>query len=791
MGVDFQVNVNVKTNGKEAVDALERQLTKLQNESVNIKVNTNGLSGSDVNKQFEQAGKQASSSFNKGMSSRKIGTPFDYATIKKANQKEIDSIAKEMRKSMPGLDTKTSDKWATEYVSKRQRAYDADVKAAQTAANKRAKLESDTEQRWQKNLYNQRQKEANEQKKAYAQKQKTTQQIKDSYWKQYFQNQNKRDPAFDDMKAYYLQQEKEFKELNNLDEKFKASQKQLSKYTSDSFGDSLKQKYGNTDSYARIIENLEKAKSLQANLNSEMSKGTGSNLDGMNADLNEMSSLVQKVTTEFNRLEQPISTLSATKAGDETLTWLKNNDRAAKEYGSTLETLAQKQKLAKTIGEAQSYKQEINAIKTEAARKGMVGTSPFTDLKRAVRQIAQFAGVYGMIQNVVFQVPRDIVQAVKDVNAAQIELTKVSDAPTSQLTSYWNEAADSAKKYGATISDVINSTADWSRLGYNLDEAKKLSDATTLIQKVGDNMTQESSSQGIISTLKGFQLDASEVTRIIDEVNEVANTQPIDTTGIFAGLERSASSMSAANNTLEQTIALITAANSVVQDPASVGTAFKTLSMRIRGAETELEEAGLDTDGMAESTAKLREEILALSGVDIMKDENTFKGTYDILDELSTKWQGLTDIQQASITELIAGKRQGNIMSALMSNFDIARETLNTALNDSSGSAEKELSNYQKGIQYSLDNMKASFQSFSTSAISSDLFKGIVDTGAGALDIITQLIDKFGILATTIGGFAIGKGISSFIKNFDQPTTTGCHGFPIFLCGSIMGEKVS
>lgn len=792
MGVDFQVNVNVKTNGKEAVDALERQLTKLQNESVNIKVNTNGLSGSDVNKQFEQAGKQASSSFNKGMSSRKIGTPFDYATIKKANQKEIDSIAKEMRKSMPGLDTKTSDKWATEYVSKRQRAYDADVKAAQSAANKRAKLESNTEQRWQKNLYNQRQKEAKEQEKVNTQQQKTQQQIKDSYWKQYFQNQNKRDPAFDDMKSYYLQQEKEFKELNNLDEKFKASQKQLSKYTSDSFGDSLKQKYGNTDSYARIIESLEKAKSLQTSLGSEMSKGiTSSNFDGVNADLKEMNSLVQKVTTEFNRLEQPISTLSATKAGDATLNWLKNNSKAAKEYGSALESLAQKQKQAKTYGEANSYAQEVNAIKARAAAEGKTGNSPFSDLKRDAGQIAQFAGVYGMIQNLAFQIPKDMIQAVKDINSAQIELSKVSDAPTNQLTAYWNEAADSAKKYGATISDVINSTADWSRLGYNLDEAKKLSDATTLMQKVGDNMTQESSSQGIISTLKGFQFDASEVTRIIDEVNEVANTQPIDTTGIFAGLERSASSMSDANNTLEQTIALITAANSVVQDPASVGTAFKTLSMRIRGAETELEEAGLDTDGMAESTAKLREEILALSGVDIMKDENSFKGTYDILDELSTKWQSLTDIQQASITELIAGKRQGNIMSALMSNFDIARETLNTALNDSSGSAEKELSNYQKGIQYSLDNMKASFQSFSTSAISSDLFKGIVDTGAGALDTITQLIDSFGILATTIGGFAIGKGISSFIKNFDQPTTTGCHGFPIFPCGSIMGENVS
>lgn len=85
-------------------------------------------------------------------------------------------------------------------------------------------------------------------------------------------------------------------------------------------------------------------------------------------------------------------------------------------------------------------------------------------------------------------------------------------------------------------------------------------------------------------------------------------------------------------------------------------TAFKTMTMRIRGAKSELEEAQLDTDGMATSTAKLRQEIQALSGVDIMENETTFKSTFDILDELSNKWQDLTDIQQASITELVAGK---------------------------------------------------------------------------------------------------------------------------------------
>ena len=132
------------------------------------------------------------------------------------------------------------------------------------------------------------------------------------------------------------------------------------------------------------------------------------------------------------------------------------------------------------------------------------------------------------------------------------------------------------------------------------------------------------------------------------------NNFAISSGGIGEALQRSASSLAAANNTLDESIALITAANTVVQNPEVVGTAFKTMSMRIRGAKTELEDAGLETEGMVESTAKLRQEILALSGVDIMLDNNTFKSTYKILDELSVKWKDLTDIQQASITELIA-----------------------------------------------------------------------------------------------------------------------------------------
>lgn len=65
---------------------------------------------------------------------------------------------------------------------------------------------------------------------------------------------------------------------------------------------------------------------------------------------------------------------------------------------------------------------------------------------------------------------------------------------------------------------------------------------------------------------------------------------------------------------------------------------------------------GEDTTGMVESTAKLRQEILALTGIDIMDGANQFKSTYAIMDELAQKWKDLSDIQQATVTELIAGR---------------------------------------------------------------------------------------------------------------------------------------
>lgn len=133
---------------------------------------------------------------------------------------------------------------------------------------------------------------------------------------------------------------------------------------------------------------------------------------------------------------------------------------------------------------------------------------------------------------------------------------------------------------------------------------------------------------------------------------------PISSGGVGEAMQRSAAALHAANNTLDESLALVASANSVIQDPDVVGTTLKTVSMYLRAAKTEAEAAGESTDGMANSVSELRDEIKLLTNnrVDIMLDDKNFKSTYQIFKELSEVWGDLSDITQANLLEQLGGK---------------------------------------------------------------------------------------------------------------------------------------
>ena len=167
---------------------------------------------------------------------------------------------------------------------------------------------------------------------------------------------------------------------------------------------------------------------------------------------------------------------------------------------------------------------------------------------------------------------KQMVTAVKEVDSAMTELRKVTDLTAVGYERFYNNAAKMAVDVGAKLSDTINAVADFSRLGFTIDEASKLAEASLVYQNVGDGIESVSdATESLISTIKAFGIEAENAMSIVDMFNEVGNNFAISSTGIGEALQRSASALSAAGNTIEESIGLVVAANDVVQNPESVG----------------------------------------------------------------------------------------------------------------------------------------------------------------------------------------------------------------------------
>lgn len=375
---------------------------------------------------------------------------------------------------------------------------------------------------------------------------------------------------------------------------------------------------------------------------------------------------------------------------------------------------------------------------------------------------------------------REVYNNVLELDTAVTELKKVSKMTGDEMNEYLDRTATNARELGANISDLVSSTADWKRLGYTDKDSEELARVSALMANVGDQIDNATTASSyLISTMQGFGLVADDAEHLLDCMNQIANTEPVSMNDLGIIMQKSSAAMSAAGNTYQETLSLAAAVNGVLQDSEASGTYLKTLSMYLRASKTDAENAGIATDGMASSVSELRSELKQLAGVDIMKDDNTFKSTYQIMKELSEVWKDLSDTTQANITELIAGKRGGQSTSALLNNFSVAEDAMKQALN-SSGSAMRENETYMQSLQAKLNQLDSAFQKFSTDLMKSDIPKFFVDLATVFVDGADNAVKFAGALPTltaAISGVLSVMQMSGKLKN-----GAGKVNMPSYIC---------
>lgn len=312
--------------------------------------------------------------------------------------------------------------------------------------------------------------------------------------------------------------------------------------------------------YAEIRDAIEQANEAGKDWGSETTKQINDQI----TELNELIDTWEKQLSLENRTQNLLKS---------TEKYLSDNPRVANSsYGETLRGYVDQMKSGDlSTAELAAVNAEITKTKRAAHEAGL-DVKTFWDL---LRQGYEKFGTWSLVTKTFTAVVRTIkkmISTVVELDTAMTELKKVTNLTADEYTRFGKQAATIAKTIGASMTDVIKSTADFARLGYSVDDAAQLAQAALVYKNVGDGITDVNvATESLISTMKAFGVQAQDSMYIVDMFNEVGNNFAISSSGIGDALVRSASALAAAGNNIQESIGLITAMNSVVQDPDAVG----------------------------------------------------------------------------------------------------------------------------------------------------------------------------------------------------------------------------
>lgn len=586
----------------------------------------------------------------------------------------------------------------------------------------------------------------------------------------------------DDLKKTLTSQESEYEKYQKKIQSLENYSKNNSNYKNDNIKKYLYGEDGTGKTSGKLKELRDQLASIENTTPGKAIQDFDKKCKILDTTIDSTSQHLKELGFDFRDLNQANVDMTKFKSVYERATKLEDSIANKSKYSWLIDSLnGIKASAAGCEGDVTDLSARLSNLEVEASRCGATTETLGQKLSRLFKEHFQtaiaMAGVAMIKQGL-----REVYNNVVDIDTSMTNLKKVTNETESAYSSFLSSASSQARELGASISDVIDSTAEWSRLGYTLDESQELAKWSTVLSNIGDGIDSASDAASyLVSILKGFRMEADEVEHVVNVLNSVGNNEPISESGIAEALVRSASALSAAGNSFEESVSLISAANSVLQDPDTVGTTLKTISMYLRASKTDAEAFGVSVDDMASSVSELRSELKSLTGVDIMKDASgtEFKSTYQILKEISAVWDKLTDVSKANVTEMLGGKRNSNAVLSVIEQFSIAEKSMEDAAN-SSNSAMTEQERMMDSIEGRLKQLNASFEKFSNDVMSSDLIKFFVTLATKIVDAADGMVNLAGsipAITAAISGVLSVMQMSGKLKN-----GAGKVNMPSYIC---------
>ena len=366
-----------------------------------------------------------------------------------------------------------------------------------------------------------------------------------------------------------------------------------------------------------------------------------------------------------------------------------------------------------------------------------------------------------LVWKVLGQVQRAIKTVIEDatkLDAVLVNLQIVTGDTRENTRSLISTYAALAQTMSSTTSEVASAANDWLRQGYSISESIDLITASLQLSKLGMIDSGKATSY-LTSMLKGFKLEASDATTVVDKLTKVDMSAATSAGDIAEALRQFATTAQLSGVDLDESIAMATTIMDVSQkDASSTGNAIKTMLSRYGNVKAGTYSGMNITGDQNETTESLNDidKVLKKLGISLRSSNLEFRDFDDVLDDIAAKWETLDSVSKNAIATAMAGTRQRESFLVLMENYDKYRDFIEEAAN-AEGTAAEKYKDYEDSLEASQKKLAAAWEELASKTEIVDFFKQVNN-------VMAKLVKNLPFIARTFIRMFSGKAAANALN---------------------------
>jgi len=342
---------------------------------------------------------------------------------------------------------------------------------------------------------------------------------------------------------------------------------------------------------------------------------------------------------------------------------------------------------------------------------------------RAARWGAASTIVYGGFRKLT-----DAVRLMGDVETGMAQIKMVMNTNTTDFGKMEKAAIGMAKGYGVPVKEVLGGMRVFAQQGLKLEDVLDRTRTATLAANV-TTLNAKDATEALTAATKVYGKEGQSTVRFLDSWSEVESRHAITAGDMADAIKKSASAAKNAGFTFDQLNGIIAAIGSTTrQSGKEIGTSMRFIFRRLTSAKAPKE--------------------LAKIGIPVVTGTGELRKGFNVLDDLSKKWNTLSRAQKMNIAQAVGGTRQYNSLLVLMDNWNEALSAIEHST-DSKGSAERRNIEVMKTYQKQLEQVKQT--AAETSIQFGKIFLPVAKIGLkgikGFLEIINSIPSSFKLVA--------------------------------------------